>query len=65
MCVLRLLFVNKYQNFVSNFDYSEAVDGPFGNASEDLFTYEVDVLVAGGTGVTPFASILKDTWSVE
>ena len=42
--------------------FSVAVDGPFGTASEDIFTYEVDVLVAAGIGVTPFASVLKDTW---
>lgn len=36
-----------------------AVDGPFGTATEDIFWYEVDVFVAAGIGVTPFASILK------
>ena len=39
-----------------------AVDGPFGTASEDVFDYEVDILVAAGIGVTPFASVLKDVW---
>lgn len=38
------------------------VDGPFGSASEDVFKYEVSVLVGAGIGVTPFASILKSIW---
>ncbi|XP_036419039.1 cytochrome b-245 heavy chain [Colossoma macropomum] len=39
-----------------------AVDGPFGTASEDVFRYEVVMLVGAGIGVTPFASILKSVW---
>ncbi|XP_064628369.1 cytochrome b-245 heavy chain-like [Lineus longissimus] len=39
-----------------------AVDGPFGTASEDVYEYQVDVLVGAGIGVTPFASLLKDMW---
>jgi len=37
------------------------IDGPFGAASEEVFTnnFKTVVLVAGGIGVTPFASILK------
>lgn len=35
------------------------VDGPFGSASEDVFGFEVALLVGAGIGVTPFASILK------
>ncbi|KAJ8409873.1 hypothetical protein AAFF_G00209140 [Aldrovandia affinis] len=38
------------------------VDGPFGTASEDVFQYEVVMLVGAGIGVTPFASILKSVW---
>ncbi|KAJ3115252.1 hypothetical protein HDU96_000967 [Phlyctochytrium bullatum] len=38
------------------------VDGPYGSASEDVFDYEVSVLVGAGIGVTPFASILKTIW---
>lgn len=38
------------------------IDGPFGSASEDVFKYEVSVLVGAGIGVTPFASILKSVW---
>lgn len=39
-----------------------AIDGPFGTASEDVFRYQVVVLVGAGIGVTPFASILKSVW---
>ncbi|CAL8275668.1 unnamed protein product [Arctogadus glacialis] len=39
-----------------------AIDGPFGTASEDVFRYEVVVLVGAGIGVTPFASVLKSVW---
>ncbi|KAJ9049268.1 hypothetical protein DSO57_1026499 [Entomophthora muscae] len=38
------------------------IDGPFGSASEDVFNYEVSVLVGAGIGVTPFASILRSIW---
>ncbi|KAI9868360.1 MAG: hypothetical protein M1813_005803 [Trichoglossum hirsutum] len=38
------------------------IDGPFGSASEDVFKYEVALLVGAGIGVTPFASILKSIW---
>ncbi|XP_015283514.1 PREDICTED: NADPH oxidase 1 isoform X3 [Gekko japonicus] len=38
------------------------VDGPFGTASEDVFRYEVAMLVGAGIGVTPFASVLKSIW---
>ncbi|CAB4031878.1 dual oxidase 1 precursor, partial [Paramuricea clavata] len=36
------------------------LDGPFGEGHQDWYRYEVSVLVGGGIGVTPFASILKD-----
>lgn len=39
-----------------------SVDGPFGTASEDVFSYEVVMLVGAGIGVTPFASVLKSVW---
>lgn len=42
--------------------FSISVDGPFGTASEDVFKYEVSMLVGAGIGVTPFASILKSIW---
>ncbi|KAK6179791.1 hypothetical protein SNE40_012068 [Patella caerulea] len=36
------------------------LDGPFGEGHQDWYRYPVSVLVGGGIGVTPFASILKD-----
>ncbi len=36
------------------------VDGPFGEGHQDWFRFEVSVMVGGGIGVTPFASILKE-----
>ncbi|KAL1952621.1 hypothetical protein VTO42DRAFT_4603 [Malbranchea cinnamomea] len=38
------------------------IDGPFGTASEDVFKFEIALLVGAGIGVTPFASILKSIW---
>ena len=38
------------------------IDGPFGSASEDVFKYEIALLVGAGIGVTPFASVLKSIW---
>ena len=36
------------------------LDGPFGSGQQDWYEYDVSVLVGGGIGVTPYASILKD-----
>ncbi|XP_063244326.1 dual oxidase-like isoform X2 [Bacillus rossius redtenbacheri] len=36
------------------------IEGPFGEGHQDWYQFEVAVLVGGGIGVTPFASILKD-----
>ena len=36
------------------------LDGPYGEGHQDWYQFEVAVLVGGGIGVTPFASILKD-----
>ncbi|CAO2624299.1 Cytochrome b-245 heavy chain [Lemmus lemmus] len=49
-------------NYPLPFLFRIAVDGPFGTASEDVFSYEVVMLVGAGIGVTPFASILKSVW---
>ncbi|XP_044130013.1 NADPH oxidase 4-like [Bufo gargarizans] len=41
------------------------IDGPFGSPSEEVLNYEVSLCIAGGIGVTPYASIfnqLLDTW---
>ncbi|XP_066555374.1 NADPH oxidase 4 isoform X2 [Amia ocellicauda] len=43
------------------------IDGPFGSPSEEVFNYEVSLCVAGGIGVTPFASVLHtllDEWQL-
>lgn len=36
------------------------IDGPFGGGNQDWHKYEVAVMIGGGIGVTPYASILKD-----
>ena len=36
------------------------LDGPYGGSHQDVNQYEVAVLIGGGIGVTPFASILKE-----
>ena len=36
------------------------LDGAYGEGHQDWYRYDVAVLVGGGIGVTPFASILKD-----
>ncbi|XP_035660527.1 dual oxidase 1-like isoform X2 [Branchiostoma floridae] len=36
------------------------LDGPFGEGHQDWYKYKIAVLVGGGIGITPFASILKD-----
>lgn len=38
------------------------IDGPYGAPSEDVFRSDLAVLIGGGIGVTPFASILKHIW---
>lgn len=38
------------------------LDGPYGTASGRIFDSQHAVLVAGGIGVTPFASILQSLW---
>jgi NADPH oxidase len=38
------------------------IDGPYGAPAEDVFNSDVAILVGGGIGVTPFASILKHIW---
>ena len=36
------------------------LDGPFGEGHQDWYRFDVSILVGGGIGVTPFASILKE-----
>jgi len=35
------------------------IDGPYGSASEEVFNFRTAILIGGGIGVTPFASILR------
>ena len=35
------------------------IEGPIGSSMEDIFKYKVSLCVAGGIGVTPFASVLN------
>uniref|UniRef100_A0A8C2D6L5 NADPH oxidase 1 n=1 Tax=Cyprinus carpio TaxID=7962 RepID=A0A8C2D6L5_CYPCA len=55
-------FFSVHIRLVGDWTEKMAVDGPFGTASEDVFDYEVSMLVGAGIGVTPFASILKSIW---
>jgi len=41
------------------------IDGPYGAPAEDVFDNEVAILIGGGIGVTPFASILKHIWYAQ
>ncbi|KAL1463002.1 hypothetical protein WDU94_014795 [Cyamophila willieti] len=48
-----------------NFNASESqpkirLEGPFGGGNQDWYKFEVAVMVGGGIGVTPYASILND-----
>ncbi|XP_043256112.1 dual oxidase 2-like [Colletes gigas] len=36
------------------------IDGPYGESHQDWYKYDVTIMIGGGIGVTPFASILKD-----
>lgn len=36
------------------------LEGPYGGGNQDWFKFEVAVMVGGGIGVTPYASILND-----
>lgn len=38
------------------------IDGPYGTASRNISKSQHAVLIAGGIGVTPFASILQSLW---
>ncbi|PVV02148.1 hypothetical protein BB560_003408 [Smittium megazygosporum] len=38
------------------------VNGPIGSPAQDFSQFNTVVLIAGGIGVTPFASILKSLW---
>ncbi|KAI0214789.1 Dual oxidase 2, partial [Lamellibrachia satsuma] len=36
------------------------IDGPFGTGHQDWYDFEVTILIGGGIGITPYASILKE-----
>lgn len=36
------------------------LEGPFGGGNQDWYKYEIAIMVGGGIGVTPYASILND-----
>ena len=38
------------------------IHGPFGGGWEEIFEYEIAVLIGAGIGIMPFASILKSIW---
>lgn len=58
-----MVLINIHYWFIKcTFNFRIAVDGPFGTASEDVFSYETVMLVGAGIGVTPFASVLKSIW---
>lgn len=40
--------------------YDFRIQGPFGGGNQDWYKFEVAVMVGGGIGVTPYASILND-----
>ena len=39
-----------------------SIDGPFGSPGDHIFDHKIAVLVGGGSGVAPFASVLKSIW---
>lgn len=45
--------------YFNNNKFRIFLDGPFGAATEDVFNFKTVVLIGGGIGVTPFASVLK------
>lgn len=48
-------------NIVEPMDFPNiSVEGPFGGGNQDWYKFEVCVMVGGGIGVTPYASILND-----
>jgi predicted ferric reductase len=36
------------------------MNGPYGDGNQEWSQYEVAVLIGGGIGVTPYASVLSD-----
>jgi dual oxidase len=51
---------NNYNNIVDHPLPKIRLEGPFGGGNQDWYKYEIAVMVGGGIGVTPYASILND-----
>jgi dual oxidase len=51
---------NNYNNIADNPLPKIRLEGPFGGGNQDWYKYEIAVMVGGGIGVTPYASILND-----
>ncbi|XAR54036.1 Ferric-chelate reductase (NADH) [Bertholletia excelsa] len=50
-----------YQTLSSSTDHLEvAIEGPYGPASTDFLRHDKLVLVSGGSGITPFISIIRE-----
>ncbi|XP_065202273.1 dual oxidase [Planococcus citri] len=48
-------------NFIAQEEQAKIrLEGPFGGGNQDWYKFEVAVMVGGGIGVTPYASILND-----
>lgn len=47
-------------NNIRFYMYQIRLEGPFGGGNQDWYKFEVAVMVGGGIGVTPYASILND-----
>uniref|UniRef100_A0A6A7G5H1 NAD(P)H oxidase (H2O2-forming) n=2 Tax=Hirondellea gigas TaxID=1518452 RepID=A0A6A7G5H1_9CRUS len=57
---LRKEYVDKAAAKETNINYPHIyIDGPFGEGHQTWQDYEIAILIGGGIGVTPFASILK------
>lgn len=51
---------NNFVNIPPEIKPQIRLEGPFGGGNQDWYKYEVAVMVGGGIGVTPYASILND-----
>lgn len=57
----------KLRNYFDPLNYSPdgivpkiRLEGPFGGGNQDWYKHEIAIMVGGGIGVTPYASILND-----